>query len=258
MYGLDLSGKNAIVFGVANHRSLAMGIAEALHGAGARLAFTYQNERLKDMVAKAVEGLGPSLLIECDVSRDEHLEEAFRTAAREMGGLDYLVHSVAFALKEDLERPYLETSREGFRIALEISAYSLIPMARLAAPLMEGRGGSMITLSYLGAERAVRNYNVMGTAKAALEQAVKQLSLELGPRNIRVNALSAGPVNTLAARGISGFRDILKIYEDRAPLRRNVTQEEVGKAGLFLLSDLASGITGTTLHVDCGYHVVGY
>jgi enoyl-[acyl-carrier protein] reductase I len=258
MYGIDHSGKNAIVFGVANHRSLGMGIAEALSASGARLAFAYQNERLRDMVVKAVEGIPDPLFIECDVSRDEDLERAFATFSRERGGLDFLVHSVAFAQKEDLERSYLETSRDGFRNALEISAYSLIPMARLAAPLMEGRAGSIVTLSYLGAERAVRNYNVMGTAKAALEQAVKQLSLDLGPKNIRVNAISAGPVNTLAARGISGFRDILKIYEERAPMRRNITQEEVGKAALFLLSDLSSGITGTTLHVDCGYHVVGY
>jgi enoyl-[acyl-carrier protein] reductase I len=202
--------------------------------------------------------MSPSLLVECDVSRDEDLARAFETVGREFGHLDHLVHSVAYADKQDLEGSYLDTSRAGFRTALDISAYSLIPMSRLAAPLMADRGGSIVTLSYLGAERAVANYNVMGTAKAALEQAVKQLALDLGPRNIRINAVSAGPVNTLAARGISGFRDILKIYEERAPLRRNITQEEVGAAALFLLSDMASGITGTTLHVDAGYHIVGY
>jgi len=258
MYTIDHSDRTALIFGVANHRSLAAGIAQKLHAAGARLAFAYQNERLKDMVEKAVADLGPSLLVECDVSRDEDLERAFEQVGKEFGGLDYLVHSVAYAMKEDLEGAYRGTSREGFRVALDISAYSLIPMARLAVPLMEGRNGSIVALSYLGAERAVENYNVMGTAKAALEQAVKQLALDLGKDGIRVNAISAGPVNTLAARGVSGFKDILKVYEERAPLHRNITKEEVGDAALFLLSDMASGITGTVLHVDSGYHIVGY
>jgi enoyl-[acyl-carrier protein] reductase I len=258
MYTLDHTNKTGLIFGVANHRSLAMGIAEKLHQSGTRLAFAYQNERVKGMVEKAVKDLEGSLLLECDVTSDEHLEQTFAAVGKEFGHLDFLVHSVAYAVREDLEGDYSNTSRDGFRIALEISAYSLIPMARLAAPLMEGRSGSILTLSYLGAERAVENYNVMGTAKAALEQAVKQLALELGAKNIRVNALSAGPVNTLAARGISGFRDILKIYEERSPLHRNITQEEVGDAGLFLLSGMASGITGTTLHVDSGFHVVAY
>jgi enoyl-[acyl-carrier protein] reductase I len=258
MIPLDHGGRFGLVFGVANHRSLAMGIAEKLHQSGARLAFTYQNERLRDMVEKATQGIEGGLYLECDVAKDQDLERTFARVKEEFGALDFLVHSVAFAERKDLEGAYRDTSREGFRVALEISAYSLLPMARLAAPLMEGRHGAIVTLSYLGAERAVASYNVMGTAKAALEQAVKQLALDLGPSGIRVNAISAGPVNTLAARGISGFRDILKIYEERAPLRRNITQEEVGNAALFLLSDLASGITGTTLHVDCGYHIVGY
>ena len=258
MYTLDHTNKTGLIFGVANHRSLAMGIAKKLRKSGARLAFAYQDDRVKGMVEKAVKDLEDSLLLECDVTSDEHLERTFAAVSKEFGHLDFLVHSVAYAAREDLEGDYSNTSREGFRIALEISAYSLIPMARLAAPLMEGRSGSILTLSYLGAERAIKNYNVMGTAKAALEQAVKQLALELGAKNIRVNALSAGPVNTLAARGISGFRNFLKIYEERAPLHRNITQDEVGDAGLFLLSDMASGITGTTLHVDSGYHVVGY
>lgn len=258
MYSLDLSDKRGVVFGVANHRSLAMGIADHLNRAGARLAFSYQGERLKGMVEKAIAGIDNPLLLECDVTNDEHLERTFATLGKEFGHLDFVVHSVAHAMKEDLENPYHLTSREGFRTALEISAYSLIPMARLAAPLMEGRNGSIVTLSYLGAERAVENYNVMGTAKAALEQAVKQLALDLGRKNIRVNAISAGPVNTLAARGVSGFKNILKIYEERAPLHRNITKEEVGSAALFLLSEMGSGVTGTTLHVDAGYHVVGY
>lgn len=258
MYTLDHSGKTALVFGVANHRSLAMGIAERLHRSGATLAFAYQGERLKGMVEKAIKDLGDSMLLECDVTEDEQLERTFATVGKEFGHLDFLVHSVAYAEREDLDGAYVDTSRGGFKKALEISAYSLLPMARLAAPLMEGRNGSIVTLTYLGAERAVRNYNVMGTAKAALEQAVKQLSLDLGPRNIRINAISAGPVNTLSARGVGGFTNILKIYEERAPLHRNITKEEVGDAALFLLSEMASGITGTTLHVDAGYHVVGY
>jgi enoyl-[acyl-carrier protein] reductase I len=258
MYALDHSGRTGLVFGVANHRSLGLGIAEKLHKSGARLAYAYQGERVRGMVEKAVAELGESLLLECDVTRDDHLEATFAAIEKAYGRLDFLVHSVAFAPKEDLEGDYVNTSRDGFRMALDVSAYSLIPMARLAAPLMEGHGGSIIALSYLGAERAVAGYNVMATAKAALEQAVKQLALELGPKNIRVNALSAGPVNTLAARGVKGFRDILKIYEEKAPLRRNITQAEVGDSALFLLSDMASGITGTTLHVDCGYHIVGY
>lgn len=258
MFTIDLSGRCGLVFGVANHRSLAYAIARRLDEAGARLAFTYQSERLKDLVGKTLQDLTDPLLLECDVARDDHMERAFEVVKQEFGHLDFLVHSVAYAPKEDLEGDYRDTSREGFRVALDVSAYSLLPMARLAAPLMEGRNGSIVTLTYLGAERAVENYNVMGTAKAALEHAVKQLAFELGPKNIRVNALSAGPVSTLAARGISGFKSILKVYEDRSCLRRNITSDEVGLAGLFLLSDMASGITGTTLHVDSGYHVVAY
>ncbi len=256
MYTLDLSGKTGLVFGVANHRSLGAAIARYLGGAGARLAFSYQNERLKGMVEKAVGDLPDSLFYECDVTSDEDLARVFAGVEKDFGKLDFLVHSVAFAQKEDLEGAYRDTSREGFRLALEISAYSLLPMARLAAPLMK-EGGSIVTLSYLGAERAVPNYNVMATAKAALEQAVKQLALDLGPQNIRVNAISAGPVNTLAARGIAGFKDFLKAYAEKSLLKRNIDQDEVGKAGLFLLSEMASGVTGTTLHVDAGYHVAG-
>jgi len=255
MYTLDLTGKTGLIFGVANKRSLAAGIADHLDRAGARLAFAYQGERFRDAVSSLADNMADPLLVECDVTRDEDLERAFDTVKREFGHLDYLVHSVAFAPREELEGEYRETSRDGFRIALEVSAYSLIPMARLAAPLMEGRKGSIVALSYLGAERAIPSYNVMGTAKAALEHAVKQLSLGLGKLDIRVNAISAGPVNTLSARGVSGFTNILKVYEERAPLGRNITQDEVGSAALFLLSGMASGITGTVLHVDAGFHI---
>lgn len=257
MYTLDHSGKTGLVFGVANHRSLALGIAERLHQSGCRLAFTYQGERIKGMVEKAIKDFENPLLMECDVTRDDQLEQVFAQVEKEFGHLDFLVHSVAFAEREDLEGSYADTSRDGFKIALEVSAYSLIPMTRLATPLMKGRHGSIVALSYLGAERAVQNYNVMGTAKAALEQAVKQLSLELGDKGIRINAISAGPVSTLSSRGVGGFTHIIKIYEKRSPLHRNITKEEVGDAALFLLSDMASGITGTLLYVDAGYHVVG-
>ncbi len=255
MYTLDFSDKTGIVFGMANKRSLATGIADFLDRAGARMAFAYQGERFRDAVEKLTGEMRDPLLLECDVSRDEDLERAFARVGEEFGGLDFVVHSVAFALHEELEGAYRNTSREGFRTALDISAYSLLPMARHAAPLMQGRSGAMIALSYLGAERAVPSYNVMGTAKAALEQAVKQLALDLGPEGVRINCISAGPVNTVSARGVSGFTDILKVYEERSPLRRNITKEDVGGAALFLLSELASGVTGTTLHVDGGFHI---
>jgi enoyl-[acyl-carrier protein] reductase I len=255
MFTLDLSDKTGLIFGVANRRSIAMAIAEQLDQAGARLAFTYQGERFRETVEGLTEGMHDPLLMECDVSRDEDLERTFETVREEFGTLDYLVHSVAFALREDLEGNYRNTSRRGFLTALEISAFSLLPMARLAAPLMKDRDGSIVALSYLGAERAIPGYNVMGTAKAALEQAVKQLALDLGPEGVRVNAISAGPINTVSARGVSGFSGILKVYDERTPLKRNITQEEVGKAALFLLTDMASGITGTTLHVDAGFHI---
>ncbi len=258
MFTLDLAGKTGIVFGVANKRSLALGIAEHLDRAGCRLAFAYQGERFRDGVDKLTAEMPGRLLLECDVTRDDRLEAAFDEVKREFGHLDYLVHSVAFAPKEELEGAFRDTTREGFRIALEVSAYSLVPMARLAAPLMKDRQGSMVALSYIAAERAVPNYNVMGTAKAALEQAVRQLAYDLGPEGIRVNAISAGPVNTVSARGVAGFTDILKIYEARTPLHRNVTQAEVGAAALFLLSEMGSGITGTTLFVDAGFHVTAF
>lgn len=258
MVTIDLSGRTGIVFGVANKRSLAWGIAKELGEAGARLAFTYQGERLKDGVAELAAEFPGSIIAPCDVGSDAEIDAVFETVGREFGRLDFLVHSIAFARKEDLEGAFLDTPREGFDIALSVSAYSLLAVARRAVPLMEGSGGgSIVTLSFLASQRVFLNYNVMGSAKAALEQIVRQLAWELGGKNIRVNALSAGPVSTLSARGIARFTDMLEVHRSRAPLRRNITQEEVGRAGLFLLSDLASGVTGEILHVDAGYNIMG-
>jgi enoyl-[acyl-carrier protein] reductase I len=256
---LDLSGKNAIVLGVANHRSIAWGIARELAARGARLALTYQGERFKGTLEKlsAEAGLVDPLLIPLDVNDDAQLDACFATLKDAMGGLDMLAHCVAYARREDLEGDFRDTDREGFRIAVETSAYSLLALARRATPLMQGRNAAMIALSYLAADRAVPNYNVMGTAKAALEQIVRQLALELGPAGIRVNCVSAGPIATLSARGIGGFTHVLGHHAERAPLKRNVTLEEISRAALFLLSDLAGGVTGETLYVDCGYSIVG-
>jgi enoyl-[acyl-carrier protein] reductase I len=244
-----LEGKKGIVLGVANKRSIAWGIAEAAHAAGARLAFTYQGEKFRDKVTDLAATLGTL----CPDAEIERLGEALRA---EMGSLDFLVHSLAFADKTELEGSFLATSRRGYHLAQDISSYSLTALARMAAPLME-KGGSIITLTYLGSGRVVKNYNVMGVAKAALEASVRYLAADLGARGIRVNAISAGPINTLAARGISGFTDILDVVAQRAPLRRNVELEEVAGTGLFLLSGLSSGITGEVIHVDCGYHILG-
>ncbi len=257
MFTLDLSGKTGIVFGVANHRSLAWHIAQQLHGAGARLAFTYAGERLKDKVAELTGTMGGSLLMPCDVTSDEEIAEVFSRVGGELGRLDYLIHSVAFANREDLEGDFLETSRSGFRLAMEVSAYSLVRLAREAAPHMEKEGGSIVTLTYMASQRVVPSYNVMGSAKAALEHEVRQLAYELGPRGIRVNAISAGPVSTLSARGISGFTDMLQVARDKAPLKRNIEPAEIGKAALFLLSDMGSGVTGEVLYVDAGYNIMG-
>lgn len=259
MYPIDLSGKYGLIFGVANKRSIAWAIAQCLAQAGARLAFTYQGERLKPKVAELTDSLPQALLLPCDVSDDAQIASVFKQISESFSQLDYLVHSVAFAPREELEGLFCETSRPGFRTALEISAYSLIPLARHAKPLMErAGGGSIVAMTYLAAERAVPKYNVMGTAKAALEQIIRQLAYELGPANIRVNGISAGPLNTLAARGIGGFTDILDVYEQRAPLKRNITHAEVGQTGLFLLSGLSSGVTGEIIYVDAGYHIMGF
>ncbi len=258
MYGVDLSGKHALVMGVANHRSLSWAIADLLHRAGATLCLTYASQRFKGMVEEVAAGKPNVLLLECDVTLDAQIDAVARRLESEWGAIEMLVHGIAFARKEDLEGLFVATPREGFQAALEVSAYSLLNVTNRMLPLLEKNGASIVTLSYLAAERAVPSYNVMGSAKAVLEQSVRQLALELGPRNIRVNAVSAGPVSTLAARGIHGFTDMLKKHAERAPLHRNVTQSDVGKAGLFLLSDLASGVTGEVLMVDAGYSITAW
>jgi enoyl-[acyl-carrier protein] reductase I len=256
MYAIDLSGKHALVMGVANHRSLSWAIARNLHQAGATLCLTYAGERLKSMVEELAATVPGTIVLECDVTRDDTIDAVARRLAGEWGSIEALVHGIAFARKEDLEGEFVATPREGFQMALDVSAYSLLNVTHRVRPLLEKNGASIVTLSYLAAERAVPSYNVMGSAKAVLEQSVRQLAYELGPRNVRVNAISAGPVSTLAARGIHRFTDMLKMHAEKAPLKRNITKDEVGKAGLFLLSDLASGITGEVLYVDAGYHIM--
>jgi enoyl-[acyl-carrier protein] reductase I len=258
MYMIDLSGRHALVMGVANHRSLSWAIARHLHQAGAALCLTYAGERLKSMVEELAATLPGTLVLECDVTRDETIDAVAQRLESEWGSVEALVHGIAFARKEDLEGEFVATPREGFQMALDVSAYSLLNVIHRLRPLLEKNGAGVVTLSYLAAERAVPSYNVMGSAKAVLEQSVRQLAYELGPKNIRVNAVSAGPVSTLAARGIHGFTGMLKAHAEKAPLKRNITKEEVGKAGLFLLSDLSSGITGEVLYVDAGYHIMGW
>jgi enoyl-[acyl-carrier protein] reductase I len=254
----DFTGKHGLVVGVANKRSIAWAIAQATASRGARLAITYQG-RFEEHVNELSQGLQqPALVLPCDVSSDRDIEAVFTRIDQEFGALDFVVHGAAFAPREEISSPFTNTSREGFRIALDISAYSLIALARGAAPLMDKRGGgSVLTLTYLGSERVFPNYNVMGVAKAALEASVRYLAADLGPRNIRVNAISAGPIKTLAAAGISGFSSILGVYRDRAPLRRNVETTEVGEAAAFLLSDAGKAISGEVLMVDAGFHVTG-
>jgi enoyl-[acyl-carrier protein] reductase I len=257
MYSIDLRGKHALVMGVANHRSLSWAITQCLAQAGASLCLTYAGERLKAAVEELAATLPDAFTIECDVTSDAQIDVVARTLEGRWGAVEMLVHGIAFARKEDLEGSFVATPREGFQLALEVSAYSFINVTNRMLPLLEKNGASVITLTYLAANRAVRNYNVMGSAKAVLEQSTRQMAMELGPRKIRVNALSAGPVSTLAARGIRGFTDMLKEHGGAAPLQRNITKEEVGTSGLFLLSELASGITGTTLYVDAGWHILG-
>jgi enoyl-[acyl-carrier protein] reductase I len=254
-----LEGKTGIVFGVANKRSIAWAIAQSLAAEGMRLAFTYQGERLKESVGALTEtGMPGSLLLPCDVTSDAEIASVFARVEEEYGRLDALLHSVAYAPKEDLENEFVNTSRDGFKIAHDISAYSLVALTKAAAPLFEkSGGGSVLALSYYGAQKAVEGYNVMGVAKASLEASVRYLAANLGPKNIRVNAISAGPVNTLAARGIKGFTGMLHHHAERAPMRRNVELEEIGSAGLFLLSPMSSAITGEVMFVDCGYNIVG-
>jgi len=261
MLSIDMTGRNALVTGVANKRSLAWAIARLLHEAGARICLTYQGERIRDRVMALAEGLDNPLVMEMDVTDEQQVAGVFEDLATEVGHLDTMLHSIAHARSEDLQGLFRDTPHEGWVHAMQISAFSLLLMARHAAPLMEagedGRGGSILAMSFLASQRAVPNYNVMGSAKAALEQCVRQLAFELGPLGIRVNALSPGPVSTLSARGISAFTEMLRCHRERAPLERNVDLEEVGGAGLFLLSDLASGITGEVLHVDAGFNIMG-
>src|SRR5215467_1866616 len=253
----SLSGRTAVVFGVANKRSIAWSIAQGLHEAGAQLAVTYQNERLEQEAKDLILSLPGAEAFMCDVSKDEEVERLFTQLKTRYGKLHTLVHSVAFAPADELKGDFVNTTREGFRIAHDVSVYSLIAVARAATPLMED-GGSIITMTYYGAEKVVPHYNVMGVAKAALECTVRYLAQDLGKRNIRVNAISAGPIKTLAARGISGLGEMMKSHAERSPLGRNVEVAEVGSTGVFLASDASSGITGETIYVDCGYNIMGF
>jgi len=254
---INLSGKTAVVFGLANKRSIAWGIAQKLSAAGATLAICYQNERMRAEAEDLIKELSGASGFQCDVSADNEIETLFSTLKEKYGKLDVLVHAVAYAPAEDLKGEFINTSREGFRIAHDVSVYSLIAVSRAAAPLMI-EGGSIMTLTYFAAEKVVPNYNVMALAKASLESCVRYLAAGLGPKNIRVNAISAGPIKTLAARGIGALGDMLKAAADRAPLKRNVDQLEVGGVALFLASDLSSAVTGETLYVDCGYNIMGF
>lgn len=253
---IDLKGKKALIFGVANKRSIAYGIAVALKKVGCELAFTYAGEALKKRVLPIAEDLSGKFAIQCDVSKDEDIKAVREKVEKEWGQFDYLIHSVAFAPQDELKNRFIETTREGFKTALDISAYSLIALTRELSPLMN-EGGSVITMTYHGSTKVIKNYNVMGVAKAALECSVRYLAVDLGEKGIRINAISAGPIKTLAAAGVAGFRDILHVIEERAPLKRNVTIEDVGNTAVFLLSDAAKGITGEILYVDSGYNILG-
>ena len=253
-----LEGKTGLIFGVANKRSIAWAIAQALAAEGMRLAFTYQGERLKESVEALTTTLPGAVLLPCDVTNDPEIDNVIRHIGDDFGRLDCLVHSVAFAPREDLENEFVNTSRDGFKTAHDISAYSLVALTRAALPLFEkAGGGAVLAMTYYGAVKAVEGYNVMGVAKASLEATVRYLAANLGPHNVRVNAISAGPVNTLAARGIKGFTGMLKHAAEKAPLRRNVELEEIGSAALFLCSPMSAAITGEVMYVDCGYNIVG-
>lgn len=253
-----LAGKRALITGVASERSIATGIAEAFHREGASLAFTYQGDKLKPRVEELARQTGSDLVLPLDVTRDAEIAAVFEALQKAWGSLDIVVHSIGFAPRELLAGRYIDTvTREGYAMAHDISAYSFAALARAARPLMQGRAGALLTLTYLGAERAVPQYNVMGAAKASLEANVRYLAADLGVEKIRVNGISAGPIKTLAAAGIKGFRGMLSVAERTAPLKRNVTIEEVGNAAAFLCSDLASGITGEILYVDAGYNIIG-
>jgi enoyl-[acyl-carrier protein] reductase I len=254
---IDLAGKTAVVFGLANKRSIAWGIAQKLHEAGATLAICYQNERMRLEAEGLIAELPGASGFQCDVSNDQEIDTLFAALKAQYGKLDVVVHAVAFAPAADLRGDFLQTSRDGFRVAMDVSVYSLIAVSRGAAPLMT-EGGSIMTLSYYAAEKVVPNYNVMALAKSALESAVRYLAWNLGPRGIRVNAISAGPIKTLAARGVGDLTEMLRSHADRAPLKRTVDQLEVGDSAFFLASDLSTAITGEVLYVDCGYNVMGF
>jgi enoyl-[acyl-carrier protein] reductase I len=254
----DLTGKTGLIVGVANKRSIAWAIAQAAASLGARLALTYQGERLEENVRELAASLTDPLVLPCDVTDDAQIAAVYSAIDRQFGGLDFLVHGAAFAPREELSGPFVQTSREGFRLSLDISAYSLVALSRGALPLMERRGGgSILTLTYLGSERVFQNYGVMGIAKAALEACVRYLAADLGPKGIRVNAISAGPIKTLAASGIAGFSTILQHYRDKAPLRRTVETAEVADAAMFLIGSAGRAVTAEVLMVDAGYHATG-
>jgi enoyl-[acyl-carrier protein] reductase I len=255
----DVAGRTGLIVGIANKRSLAWGIAQAAARDGARLVLTYQNERLRENVEELAATLDPApLLLPCDVTRDDEIAALCTAIGTQAGGLDFVVHGAAYAPRDALSAPFVETTRDAFLMTLEISAYSLVALARSTLPLLLARGGgSIVTLTYLGGQRVFPNYNVMGVAKAALEASVKYLASDLGPQNIRVNAISAGPVKTLAASGIAGFSGILQVYRDRAPLRRNTESSDVAETAMFLLSDAGRGISGDVIMVDGGYHIMG-
>ena len=253
-----LHGKRALITGILNHRSIAWGIAGAMHREGAELAFTYVNDKLKDRVDEAAAAFGSDIVLPCDVADDAQIEALFPALGKHWDGFDILVHSIGFAPREALAGEFLDgLTREGFRIAHDISSYSLAALAKAARPLMQGRNGAILTLTYLGAERALASYNVMGLAKASLESSVRYLAYNLGPEGTRVNAISAGPIRTLAASGVANLRKMLDHVAEKAPLRRNVSIDEVGNVGAFLCSDLASGITGEVTYVDAGYNILG-
>ena len=256
MNTIDLSNKVAVVFGVANHRSIAWSITSILKSAGATVALSYQNERLKKSLDKLTADWNDPVLVECDVGQDSNVEKAFNEISKNLGKIDIVVHSIAFANREDLGGRFVETSREGFNLALEIRSYSLIPITKYAAQQMKD-GGNILTMSFQAAEKVFPGYNVMSTAKAALENEVRQLAHDMGSQNIRVNAISAGPVDTLSSRVISGYTVMKQAAAERSPLGKNITTEDVAKTALYLCSDLSSGVTGEVIHVDSGYHVMG-
>ena len=255
MYPIDLEGKNGVILGVANDRSIAWAVAQMLGEAGARLALTYQDDRLKERVARLAESLDKAIIVPCDAANDQQIVDLFARVKESFEDISFLVHSIAYANREDLTGRFSETGRDGFRVALEVSAYSLLPLVRYAAPLMID-GGSVVTMTFHASQRVYPGYNVMGTAKAALEHEVRQLAAEFGEQGVRLNAISAGPLETLAARGIHGFRDLRRLHAEKAPMKRNISADEVAKAALFLCSDLSSGITGSVIPVDAGYHIM--